>query len=77
MWHLPLDKTKSGSQRAEGYGDISVLIPLSDIPIKLLNYLASGNSANSQLRVKYSDDVNASNNYARTKQWTYGFELIK
>jgi hypothetical protein len=77
MWYLPLDKTKAGSQRAEGYGDVTVLIPLSDIPFKFLNYLASGSSANSQLLVKYSDDVNASNNYARTKQWTYGFQLIK
>jgi hypothetical protein len=79
MWYLPLDTTKSGSQRAEGYGDISILIPLSDIPFvsKSISNLITGNTSNNQLSIKYSDSVNPANNYARTKQWTYGFAVIK
>lgn len=79
MWYLPLDLTKSQSQRAEGYGDVSILIPLSDIPFvsKSLSSLITGNTSNNQLRIKYSDSINAANNYARTRQWTYGFEVIK
>jgi hypothetical protein len=77
LWYLPSDLTKNGSQRAEGYGDISILIPLSDIPFKSLGYLVTGSTANTQLRIKYSDSVNAANSYARCRQWTYGFEVIK
>lgn len=77
MWYLPLDKTKLGSQRAEGYGDISFLIPLSDIPFKFVANLISGNSANSQIQIKYADTVNSANNYARSKEWTFGIEVIK
>ena len=79
LWYLPLDLTKAGSERAEGYGDISFLIPLSDIPFKsaTITNLVSGSTANTQLRIKYSDTVNAANNYARTRQWTFAFEVIK
>lgn len=77
MWYLPLDKTKLGSQRAEGYGDISFLIPLSDIPFKFVANLVSNNSTNSQIRIKYADAVNSANNYARSKEWTLGIEVIK
>jgi hypothetical protein len=77
MWYLPLDMTKLGSQRAEGYGDVSFLVPLSDIPFKFLGALISNNSTNSQIRIKYADSVNAANNYARTRQWTFGIEVMK
>jgi hypothetical protein len=79
LWYLPLDKTKAGSQQAEGYGDISFLIPLTDIPFVSgpITNLITGSSASTQLQIKYADDVNAANNYARTKQWTFAFEVIK
>lgn len=79
MWYLPLDTTAKGSQKAEGYGDVSILIPISDIPFSssALTNLIMGSPTSSQLRIKYSDDVNAANNYARTRQWTFAFEVIK
>jgi hypothetical protein len=78
LWYLPLDKTKAGSQQAEGYGDISFLIPLTDIPFSgTITNLLTGSTSSTQLHIKYADDVNAANNYARTKQWTFAFELIK
>jgi hypothetical protein len=77
MWYLPLNKTKEGSERAEGYGDISFLVPLSDIPFKFLGALISNNSANTQIRIKYADSVNSANNYARARQWTFGLEVMK
>jgi len=77
MWYLPLDKTPKESRRAEGYGDVSLLIPLSDIPFSPLANLISSNAANFQFRIKYSDSVNSANNYARTRQWTFGVEVIK
>lgn len=79
MWYLPLDTTKAGSQRAEGYGDVSFLIPLSDIPFassKITNIIM-GASTNAQLHIKFSDAVNAANNFARTRQWTFAFDVIK
>jgi hypothetical protein len=79
MWYLPLDLTSKGSQRAEGYGDISILIPLSSLAFGkgVLPYLTSGDYAKSRIRVKYSDSVNAANNYARSRTWTYGIEITK
>lgn len=77
MWYIPLDKTKAGSQRAEGYGDVSFLIPLSDIPFAPLANLISSNAANTQIRITYADSVNPANNYARSKQWSFGLEVIK
>jgi len=79
LWYLPLDLTASKSQRVEGYGDISILIPLTDFAVasKQLTYVTGGsNSTKFQLRIKYADAVNATNNYARTKQWTVGIEAL-
>jgi hypothetical protein len=79
LWYLPLDHTSKGSQRAEGYGDISILIPLSNLKFieNILPYVSSSDPAKSRIRIKYSDAVNAANNYVRTRTWTYGIELIK
>jgi hypothetical protein len=79
LWYLPLDLTKTGSKRAEGYGDISILIPLSDFSFasKELTYVTKGDPTKFQIRIKYADSVNAANNYARTKGWTFGIEALK
>jgi len=79
MQYLPLDLTKSGSQRAEGYGDVSILIPLSDIPFLTgtASNIITGTSGATQLQIKWSDAVNAANGYARTRQWTFAFSVIK
>lgn len=78
-YYLPLDLTRAKNQRVEGYGDISILIPLSGLSFasRIFPYMTSGDPAKSQIRIKYSDSVTAANNYARSKQWTYGIELIK
>jgi hypothetical protein len=78
-YYLPLDLTPAKSQRVEGYGDISILIPLSGLSFaqKVFPYLTTGDPAKSQIRIKYADSVNPANNYARARQWTYGIELIK
>jgi hypothetical protein len=78
-YYLPLELTAEKHQRVEGYGDVSILIPLSGLSFasKIFPYLTSGDPAKSQIRIKYADSVNAANNYARSKQWTYGIELIK
>ena len=69
----------SKSKRAEGYGDISILIPLSDFSVasKELTYVTAKDPTKFQVRIKYADSVNAANNYARTKQWTFGIEALK
>jgi hypothetical protein len=76
-WYLPLDKTKSGSQQVEGYGDVSILIPLSNFNFNGFQIVQKDNLLNSQLRLKYSDSVNQTNNYARSRQWTFGIEIMK
>ena len=79
LWYLPLDLTSAGSQRVEGYGDISILIPLADFSIasKELTYVTAKDPTKFQVRIKYADSVNAANNYARSKQWTFGIEALK
>jgi hypothetical protein len=79
LWYLPLNHTIAGSQRVDGYGDISILVPLSDFSLasKQLTYVTKGDSTKFQLRIKYADSVNAANNYARTRQWTFGLEALK
>jgi hypothetical protein len=79
LWYLPLDLTPRGSKRAEGYGDISILIPLADFSIasKELTYVTAKDSTKFQVRIKYADSVNAANNYARSKQWAFGIEALK
>jgi hypothetical protein len=79
LWYLPLNHTSTGSQRVDGYGDISILVPLSDFSVatKQLTYVTKGDSTKFQLRIKYADSVNAANNYARTRQWTFGLEALK
>jgi hypothetical protein len=39
--------------------------------------LTSTDPTKFQVRIKYSDAVNAANNYARSKQWTFGIEALK
>jgi hypothetical protein len=79
LWYLPLDLTSAGSERVEGYGDISILIPLSDFSVasKELTYVTAKDPTKFQVRIKYADSVNTANNYARTKQWTFGIEALK
>jgi hypothetical protein len=77
IWYLPLDKTKVGSQQVEGYGDASILIPLSNLDFPKVPLVAKDNLLNSQVRVEYSDSVNAANNYARSRQWSVGIEVMK
>jgi hypothetical protein len=78
-YYLPFDLTAYKSQRVEGYGDVSILIPLVRLSFgsKVFPFLTSGDPAKSQIRIKYADTVDAANNYARARQWTYGVELIK
>jgi hypothetical protein len=76
MYFLPLQKTAKGTDRAEGTGDVSILIPISDfaqIPGLSLDQTSQINQM--QLRIKWQDSVNATNNYVRTKGWTFGLEL--
>jgi len=79
LWYLPFDLTSQKSQKVEGYGDISILVPLASFSFasKALTFVTKGDPVKYQVRVKYADSVNAVNNYARTKQWTYGIELLK
>jgi hypothetical protein len=78
-WYLPLDLTSGGTQKVEGYGDVSILIPLSDFSAAsdALTYVTKTDPTKFQLRIKYSDAVNQSNNYARTRGWTFGIVAIK
>jgi hypothetical protein len=76
-WYLPLDKTKTGSRQVEGYGDASILIPLSNLDFGIFPLVQKDNLMNSQLHIEYSDSVNAANNYARSRQWTFGIEVMK
>ena len=79
LWYLPLNHTRTGSQRVDGYGDISILIPLSDLSVasKQLTYVTKGDPTKFQLRIKYADSVNAANSYARNRQWSFGLEVLK
>ncbi len=79
LWYLPLDLTPKGSQRAEGYGDASILIPLSafNFAAGLFPYLTSSDPTKVQIQIKYYDSVNASCNYARTKGWSYGLQISR
>jgi hypothetical protein len=77
LWYLPLDLTKSGSQRVEGYGDVSFLIPITDFQWPFTPASLSSQALQSQIRIEYADSVSAINNYARTKKWSFGVELIK
>jgi len=77
LYYLPLDKTKAGSEEAEGYGDISILIPLSNLNFGDFQIVKADGLLNSQIHIKWSDSVNAANNYARTRQWTFGIEVMK
>jgi hypothetical protein len=78
-WYLPLDHTTKGTQKAEGYGDISILIPLSDFSVASneLLYVTKTDPTKFQIRIKWTDAVNAANNYARTRAWTFGIEAMK
>ena len=79
LWYLPQDLTKSRSRRAEGYGDISILMPLQMLSFasSASPYFTSSDPAKIQIRIKYANSVNQANNYARAKTWTYGIEMIK
>lgn len=77
LWYLPLDQTKAGSQKAEGYGDVSFLIPLSNLTFEKFQLVEKDKLLNSELTIKYSDSVNAANNYVRSRQWTFGISVIK
>jgi hypothetical protein len=77
MYYLPLQLTSQGNQRAEGYGDVSFLIPISDFqrPLSLVSF--GSQALLSQFRIEYADSVSPANNYTRTKKWSFGVELIK
>jgi hypothetical protein len=79
LYYLPLDLTKAGHQQVQGYGDVSILIPLSGLSFaaKIFPFITTNDPMKSQIRIKYSDTVNPANNYARSRGWTYGIELIK
>jgi hypothetical protein len=78
-WYLPLDLTTRGTQKFEGYGDVSILIPLSDFSVASSELLAvtKTDPTKFQVRIKWTDAVNAANGYARTRGWTFGLEAIK
>jgi hypothetical protein len=76
MYFLPLEQTAKGTDRAEGTGDVSILIPISNfaqIPGLTLDQTSQINQM--QLRIKWQDSVNATNNYVRTRGWTFGLEM--
>jgi hypothetical protein len=76
MFYLPWQRTSKGTQRAEGSGDASFLIPLSDFQIfRGLTLDPTTQVSQMQIRVKYQDTVDPTNNYTRTKGWTFGLEL--
>jgi hypothetical protein len=79
LWYLPFDLTTKKSQRVEGYGDASILIPLAGFSFasKVFPYITSSDPTKVQIQIKYSDSVNAANNYARTKGWSYGLQVLK
>jgi len=77
LYYLPVNHTKRGSQQVEGYGDGSILIPLSNLNFKKFQIVSADGLLNSQIHIKWSDSVNAANNYARTRQWTFGIEVMK
>jgi len=39
--------------------------------------MKADNLLNSQIQIEYSDAVNAANNYARTRVWTFGIAIMK
>jgi hypothetical protein len=77
LYYLPLDLTSKGNQRVEGYGDFSFLVPLTDFQWPFVPQALSKQALQTQFRIKYADAVSATNNYARTKKWSFGVELIK
>jgi hypothetical protein len=79
LWYLPLDLTATKSQRVEGYGDASILIPLAGFSFasKVFPYITSSDPAKVQIQIKYSDSVNAANNYSRSRSWSYGLQVLK
>jgi hypothetical protein len=77
LYFLPLDKTRAGNAEVEGYGEISVLIPLSNLNFNDFQLVKADGLLNSQIHIKWSDSVNPANNYARTRQWTVGIEVMK
>jgi hypothetical protein len=77
LYYLPRDLTSKGNQRVEGYGDFSFLVPLTDFQFPFIPDALSAQALQTQLRIKYEDSVSATNNYARTKKWSFGVELIK
>jgi hypothetical protein len=77
LWYLPLETTTKGSQRAEGSGDVSILIPISNFgvfPGLTIDQKTQNNQM--QFRIKWSDTVDPTNNYVRSRNWTFGLELI-
>lgn len=77
LYYLPRDLTPNGSQRVEGYGDFSFLVPLTDFQLPFVPQALNKQTLTSQFRIKYADAVSAANNYARTKKWSFGVEVIK
>jgi hypothetical protein len=78
-WYLPLDLTTAKTQRFEGYGDASILLPLAGFGMfsRLFPYMTSSDPVKTQIQIKYSDSVNAANNYARSRGWSFGFLALK
>lgn len=77
LWYLPLDTTTAGSQRAEGSGDFSILIPFSNLNFEKFRLIEKDGLLNSELSIRYSDTVNPACNYVRSKQWTFGIQVMK
>jgi hypothetical protein len=76
LWYLPLEDTSKGSQRAEGSWDYSFLVPLSNFAH--IPYVKEDTqSAQMQIRIKYEDSISPANNYARSKKWVFGVEMMK
>lgn len=79
LWYLPLDLTSAKTQKVEGYGDGSILLPLEGFGFasKIFPYITTNDPTKVQIQIKYTDSVNAANNYARTRGWTYGLQVLK
>jgi hypothetical protein len=76
LFYLPLDLSKSGGQRAEGSGDASLLVPLSVLG-PLAPFVTPNDPTKIQIQIKYSDMVSPTNNYARSRGWTFGLQANK
>jgi len=78
-WYLPFERNGKNSNASlfQGYGDVSLLIPLNPFQrFPIVSFLTS-NPSGARVRIKYSDGANAANGFKHSHQVTYGIEIVK